>query len=333
VTAIELAAYGCGPDEAAPFAELGPRFGVATRTTADPVSAANASWATGCRSVSVEHRTRLTRAELRALRDAGVEHVSTRSIGVDHIDLGAAAELEIDVEGVPYSPDGVADFTLMLILMAVREASEIVAGVQRHDFRLRPARGRDLRDLTVGVVGFGRIGAAVVARLHGFGSRVLATDSGRAATWPTEHVSLPELLRRSDVVTLHVPLTADTHHLIGTAQLAAMPPGAILVNTSRGPLVDTAALVAALDRGHLGGAALDVLEGEDGIFSSDLSRQPIEHRALLQLQALPNVVVTPHTAFHTQRQLQETVEATLRQCRRRERRSAGAAQGRRPVRR
>ena len=251
------------------------------------------------------HKTEIPRAALHALHDAGVEHISTRSIGVDHIDLCTAARLGITVENAVYDPDGVADFTLMLILMSIRNAKEIMIAVDDNDFRLPGARGNDLRDLTVGVVGVGNIGTAVIARLQGFGCRVLAST----------HVGLERLLLESDVVTLHLPLTPATHHLIARREIATMKPGAVLVNTGRGALVDTDALVVALEDRQLGGAALDVLEGEEGFFYLDCTNRRIDHDLLLRLQLLPNVIITPHTAYYTQRALRDTVEQTLLKCR------------------
>jgi D-specific alpha-keto acid dehydrogenase len=299
-----ITVYSCEPDEAALFHELGPAFGIVPTITGDPVSAANAGAALGNRCVSVGHKSHVAAAVLRALRDVGVEHLSTRSIGVNHIDLCAAARLGITVENAVYDPDGVADYTVMLILMAIRDAKAIVTAARRSDFRLPATRGNDLRDLTVGVVGVGNIGRAVITRLAGFGCRVLASD----------HVALDELLRESDVVTLHAPLNAQTHHLVGRGELATMKRGAYLVNTGRGALVDTDALVEALEDGRLRGAALDVLEGEEGLFYFDCSDQPIDHRRLLELQRMPNVVITPHTAYYTRRALQDTIEQTLSKC-------------------
>lgn len=313
-----LAAFGCDRAEADLFHELAPRSGVAPATTDEDASVASAAFAAGHRCASVGHRAEVSAETLRALRLAGVEHLSTRSIGFDHIDLGAARDLGITVQNVVYGPDGVADYTVMLILMALRDAVAVVGAARRQDFRLRPARGRELRDLTVGVVGVGHIGGAVVRRLQAFGCRLLAWGGGRAA-WPAERVDLDDLLARSDVVTLHLPLDARTRHLIGREQIASMRPGALLVNTSRGALVDTAALVEALEGGHLGGAALDVLEGEEGIFYLDRTTAPVEHRFLSRLQRRPDVVVTPHTAYYTERALHDTVEATLRDCLRFER--------------
>jgi D-specific alpha-keto acid dehydrogenase len=249
-----------------------------------------------------------------ALRDVGVEHLSTRSIGLDHIDLGAAATAGITVRNIIYPPDGVADYTLMLMLMAVRHARSTINAVAHGDFRPHSVRGKDFRDMTVGVLGVGNIGQAVITRLAGFGCRVLACSKAPMAASGAEAVSLAELLARSDIVTLHLPLSPETHHLIGPEEIAAMRQGATLVNTGRGALVDTAALVAALERGHLGGAALDVLEGEEGIFYFDRTARPPCNPFLERLQRLPNVLITPHTAYYTTRALHDTVEKTLLDC-------------------
>ena len=240
-------------------------------------------------------------------------YISTRSVGCNHIDVEYAARVGICVENVAYSPDSVADYTLMLMLMAVRNAPSVIRRADAHDYRLHETRGRELRDLTVGVVGTGRIGTAVIDRLRGFGCRVLAHDvrPGRDAV---DYVALDELLEHSDVVTLHAPLTADTHHLLGRRRIARMKRGAYVINTARGPLLDTEALLEALESGRLGGAALDVLEGEEGIFYADRRHEPVESTLLLGLQRLPNVIISPHTAFFTDHALADIVESTLLNC-------------------
>jgi D-specific alpha-keto acid dehydrogenase len=331
---LGITVYGCEPDEADLFHEWSPRFGVVPTITGDAVSEAGVISVPGNRCISVGHKSEISRATLRALAEVGVEYVSARSIGLDHIDMRAAEDLGITVENVVYAPDGVADYTLMLILMAIRNAREIVTSADRHDFRLSSLRGRDLRDMTVGVVGVGNIGKAVIKRLQGFGCRVLACNDNRTAAAAADFVSLDELLRESDVVTLHVPLDADTHHFVGRTQLETMKQGAFLVNTGRGALVDTEALIGALEDGKLGGTALDVLEGEDGIFYFDRTTTPIDNQLLLRLQRLTNAIVTPHTAFYTGRALRDSVEATLMNCLNFERNRTGEeAQDRGAVRR
>ncbi|WP_385633504.1 D-isomer specific 2-hydroxyacid dehydrogenase family protein [Streptomyces sp. SudanB5_2050] len=310
--APRIAIYGCDPDEAALFRELAPRFGVTPIITDAPVSEVNAELASGIRSISVGHKTPIADATLLALGRAGVTYISTRSIGCNHIDVAYAGSVGITVGNVSYSPDSVADFALMLMLMAVRDAKSIVRRADVHDYRLNAGRGKELRDLTVGVIGTGRIGAAVVGRLRGFGCRILAHDS-RPKT-PAEYVSLDELLQQSDMVTLHAPLTPDTYHLLNRRRIERMKQGALIVNTGRGALIDTEALVSALESGRIGGAALDVVEGEEGIFYADCRTRPVESKSLLRLQELPNVLISPHTAYYTDHALRDMVENSLINC-------------------
>jgi len=311
-----ITVYGCGPDEAVLFRELAPGLGVRPAITTAAVSEVNSELASGSRCISVGHKTPVTPAALRALDRVGVQYISTRSIGCNHIDVEYATGLGIHVENVSYSPDSVADYTLMLMLMALRDAKSIVRRTDLHDYRLSDVRGRELRDLTVGVIGTGRIGTAVMDRLRGFGCRILAHDN-RPVDRPgsgVEYVPLDRLLRRSDLVTLHAPLTAATHHLLNRQRLAQLKDDALIVNTGRGALIDTDALVQELENGRLGGAALDVVEGEEGVFYSDCRDKPLESKALLRLQELPNAVISPHTAYYTDRALRDAVENSLTNC-------------------
>jgi D-specific alpha-keto acid dehydrogenase len=304
--------YGCEQDEAALFRELAPRFDVVPTIVEAAVSEANVELALGNRCLSVGHKTQVTNSTLLALSRAGVRYVSTRSIGFNHIDVSYAESVGIIVGNVAYSPDSVADYTLMLMLMVLRDAKSVIRRADTHDYRLSDVRGRELRDLTVGVIGTGRIGAAVMDRLRGFGCRILAYDTFPATA--AQYVPLDELLQRSDIVTLHTPLNAETHHLLDRRRIEQMRRGAIVVNTGRGPLLDTEALIQALESGRLGGAALDVLEGEDGIFYADCRTRTIESKTLLRLQELPSVLISPHTAFYTDHALSDTVENTIVNC-------------------
>ncbi|WP_328744322.1 D-isomer specific 2-hydroxyacid dehydrogenase family protein [Streptomyces sp. NBC_00285] len=304
--------YGCGPDEAVLFRELAPRYGVTPTITDAPVSEANIEMAAGSRCISVGHKARIANATLLALGLAGVTYISTRSIGCNHIDVDYADSIGITVENVSYSPDSVADFTLMLMLMAVRDAKSLLRRSDARDFRLNEVRGRELRDLTVGVIGTGRIGAAVIDRLQGFGCRILAHDSHPKTT--AEYIPLDELLQQSDLVTLHAPLNADTHHLLNRQSIERMKHGTLIVNTGRGALIDTEALISALECGRVAGAALDVVEGEEGIFYTDCRTRPMKSKSLLRLQELSNVLISPHTAYYTDHALRDTVENSLTNC-------------------
>jgi D-specific alpha-keto acid dehydrogenase len=307
-----IAIYGCEEDEAELFRKVSPRYGVEPTIMKSVVSAENAALASGHCCISVNHKTELTFSTLCALQENGVAYISTRSIGRNHIDMEAAHKLGLTVGNVTYSPDSVADYTLMLILMSVRNAKPVLFKADGHDYMLGAVRGRELRDLTVGVLGTGRIGQAVMDRLKGFGCRILAYDLEPQAE--AEYVPLDELLRESDILTLHMPLHAETYHILDRNRIRSMKHGARVINTGRGSLVETEALVRALEQGELGGAALDVLEGEEGIFYHDLSNKPLHHPFLKRLQKLPNVIITPHTAFYTDHALQDIVENTLQNC-------------------
>ena len=311
--------YGCGQDEAVLFRQMAPRYGATPTLTDAAVSEANIGLAFGNRCVSIGHKSRLSEPILLALGRAGVQYVSTRSVGYDHIDVACAERAGISVENVAYSPDSVADYTMLLMLMVLRNAKSTISRAQVHDYRLHDQPGRELRDLTVGVVGAGRIGVAVMDRLRGFGCRVLAFDRCRSTS--AEYVTLEVLLRESDVVTLHAPLTADTHHLLDRRRIELMRHGACIINTARGALLDTGALLASLESGHLGGAALDVVEHEEGVFYSDHRRGSVENQLLSQLQQRPDVVITPHTAYYTGHALSDIVQNTLANCLRFERRA------------
>jgi D-specific alpha-keto acid dehydrogenase len=304
--------FGCAQDEAVLFEEMAPRFGVMPTITEAEISEENLGLAYGNRSISVGHKTRIADSTLLALSQAGVRHITTRSIGSNHLDVEYAESLGISFATASYSPDSVADYTLMLMLMAVRNAKSMIRRADAHDYRLPEVRGKELRDMTIGVIGTGRIGTAVIERLRGFGCRVLIHD--RRAGGSAERVSLDELAGQSDLLTLHTPLTAETHHLLDRRRIEQMKPGAYVVNTGRGSLLDTQALVLALESGRLGGAALDVLEGEEGIFYADCRGKAIGNALLLRLQELPNVLISPHTAYYTDHALRDTVEDTLVNC-------------------
>ncbi|WP_461615604.1 D-lactate dehydrogenase VanH [Clostridium sp. Marseille-QA1073] len=309
---IGITIYGCERDEAEVFNELSPRFGLIPTITSSAVSETNAMLATGNQCISVGHKSEISESILLALKESGVKYISTRSIGFNHIDMKAAESMGIAVGNVAYSPDSVADYTLMLMLMAIRNAKSIMSRAEKYDFSLDTVCGKELREMTVGVLGTGHIGKAVIERLRGFGCHVLAYGHSKEAA--ANYVSLNELLQKSDILTIHVPLCTDTYHMIGHEQIEAMKQGAFLINTARGGLVDTGALIKALENGRLGGAALDVLEGEEGLFYFDCTQKPIDNQFLLKLHKMPNVIITPHTAYYTERALYDTVEKTILNC-------------------
>ena len=309
---LGITVYDSGQDETALFREMGPHWGVTPTVTSAPVGEANIGLAAGNRHISVGHKHRIPHTVLLALREAGVRYISTRSVGYDHIDVDYAERIGLRIGNVAYSPDSVADYTLMLMLMAIRHAKPTIQRSDLHDYRLSNVRGKELRDLTVGVLGTGRIGTAVIERLRGFGGKTLAYD--RRPKTSATYVPLDDLLQQSDIVTLHTPLNADTHHLLDRRRIQRLKDGAIVVNTGRGSLLDTDALLTEIESGRLGGAALDVIEGEEGIFYADYRDKPVENKHLLRLQELPNVLVSPHIAYYTDHALRDTVKQSIINC-------------------
>lgn len=307
-----ITVYGCENDEADLFRQYSHRYGIEPTIINSAVTVGNAALASGNRSISVSHKTQIALPTLRALKENGVAYISTRSIGCNHIDMEAAEKLGITVGNVTYSPASVAEYTLMLILMAIRNTKSVLGRADIRDYNLCAIRGRELRDMTVGVLGTGRIGQAVIDRLNGFGCRILAYDLYPQTQ--VEYVSLNQLLQQSDILTLHTPLNAATYHILDHQRIKSMKRGAFVVNTGRGSLINTEALIWALENGWLGGAALDVVEGEEGIFYHDYTNEPVNNPILLRLQKLPNAIITPHTAFYTEHALRDIVENTIRNC-------------------
>lgn len=244
----------------------------------------------------------LDRPLIERLHGLGVQAIATRSIGVDHIDLDACRELGMRVSHTAYDPESVANYAIMLAMMCLRRIPQICERARVQDYTLRGKIGRDISGCTVGVVGTGRIGGTVVRHLQGFGCKVLAYDIYRneQVARMADYVELDELLAASDVVTLHAPATKDNHHMIDARALGLMRDDAVLVNTARGSLIDTDALIEALEAGKLQGVALDVLEHEDGLYYNNRVGDAIANRQMAVLRSFPNVVLTPHTAFYTQ---------------------------------
>ena len=312
---MRLYVFGCRPyDEEAMFRSLAQQYQITLGITAEQPSVDNAALARGYDAVSVV-AVPVTAEILTALHQNGVRLVSTRTIGYDHIDLNAARALGITVCNAGYDPDAVADYTVMLMLMALRNEKRILQRANLHDFSMPGLMGRQMRSCTVGVVGAGKIGVRVMESLRGFGCRILYWNRSKKSGFPGTQVPFDVLCRESDILSLHIPLTAETHHLISREVMAAMKPGAILVNTARGGLVDTEAMIDALEAGHLGGAALDVVEGEAGLYHFNKMSDQIRNRYLSILKDMPNVIVTPHMAFYTQEAVEQMARCSMDACR------------------
>ena len=257
----------------------------------------------------------LDREVLTALYEGGTRLVALRCAGYDNVDLNVAAQLGIQVVRVPaYSPYAVAEHAIALILTLNRKIHRAYNRTREGNFALDGLLGFDLHGKTVGIVGTGKIGRIAGQILHGFGCQILAYDPFPNADFASQiatYVTWEELLAQSKIISLHCPLTSDNYHLINEQAIAMMQPGVMLVNTSRGGLIDTKAVIKGLKSRHLGSLALDVYEQEKSLFFEDLSAEIIQDDLFERLLTFPNVVITGHQAFFTAEALHNIAETTL----------------------
>lgn len=280
------------------------------------LNAETAGTVRGAQAVCVFVNDRVDRACLEILAREQVRLVALRCAGFNNVDVKAARELGLSLVRVPaYSPHAVAEHAVGLLLTLNRKIHRAHNRVREQNFSLNGLVGFDLCGKTVGIIGTGKIGRIAAQIFRGFDTRVLATDPFRAPEWAKEHgieyTDLPVLLRESDILSLHVPLLPDTHHLLNERTLTQMKPGAYVINTSRGKLIDTTALISALKSGHLGGVALDVYEEEEGVFFEDHSGDVLQDDELSRLLMFPNVLITAHQAFLTREALGEIARVTV----------------------
>ncbi|MEJ7688847.1 MAG: 2-hydroxyacid dehydrogenase [Variovorax sp.] len=274
--------------------------------------------AKGCDAVCVFVNDRLDEATLEALHTLGVRAIFLRCAGFNNVDLRTAERLGFFMARVPaYSPEAVAEHTLALVMTLNRHTHRAYNRVREGNFMLEGLLGMTLHGKTVGIVGTGRIGLATARIFRGLGCKVLGCDPFPAPAFEAMGRMMPldVLLAASDIVSLHCPLTEVTRHMINARSLALMKPGAMLVNTSRGALVDTAAVIGALKSRHLGHLAIDVYEQEGELFFQDRSGEIIEDDVFQRLMTFPNVLVTGHQGFFTVEALREIAGVTLQNMR------------------
>lgn len=257
----------------------------------------------------------LNQEVLTLLAGNGVRLIALRCAGFNNVDLQAAGELGLTVMRVPaYSPHGVAEHTVALMLALNRKIHRAHNRIHDGNFSLEGLLGFEIYGRTVGVIGTGKIGSIVAAIMKGFGARVLAYDtvqSKHCRALGVEYMSLEEIYRQSDIISLHVPLTQETHHMIDTGAISAMKQGVMLVNTSRGGLINTSSVINGLKSGKIGFLGLDVYEEEGDIFFEDLSGQIIQDDVFVRLLAFPNVIITGHQAFFTAEAMTNIAQTTL----------------------
>ncbi len=251
---------------------------------------------------------------LDAFRAAGVKYISTRSIGYEHINVKYAHSIGMRVSHVVYSPNSVANFTIMLMLMACRNMPWIMKKADCQDYSLKGKVGKELSASTVGIIGTGNIGKTVIKHLSGFGCRMLAYSlyEDEEVKKYAEYVSLDKLLEESDIITLHVPGNAENTHLLDAEAFKKMKDGVIIVNTARGLIIDTKALLDSLKSGKIGFAALDTFEGETGLYYLNKETERLDNDNMALLKSFPNVILSPHMAFYTEQAVSDMVDNSIK---------------------
>lgn len=302
-------------DEAIFFEKYKKELGVEVGYCQDAPSLSNAHLAQGYEYISII--TSQISAELMDLfQQLGVKMISTRTIGYDHIDCQHAVEIGMGVSNATYSPYCVADYTIMLMLMSIRKMKRIMERAVIQDFSLPGIMGREMPGFTVGILGTGQIGSTVIRYLSGFGCKIYAYDiyEKESVKEFAEYTDLDTIYEKCDMISLHMPLLEDNYHIIDSEAISKMREGVILINTARGGLIDSQALIEGIEQGKIGAAGLDVVEKEFGLYYYDLKSEVLDNRELAILRSFPNVIVTPHMAFYTDQAIDDMVSCSMKSC-------------------
>ena len=302
-------------DEAEFFQKFAEEYQVELGICHDAPTMENAYLAEGYPYVSII-TTKIDEELMNRFHALGVKMISTRTIGYDHIDLEAARKCGISVGNVTYSPECVADYTVMLMLMSIRKMKRIMQREEINDFSLPGIQGKEMPNFKVGVLGTGRIGRAVIRDISGFDCKIYAYDQyeNDEVKKYAQYASLEEIYEKCDMITLHMPLTEVNMHLIDAEAIQKMQDGVVLINTARGGLIDTKALIDGLESGKIGAAGLDVIEDEFGMYYFDRKSDVLSKHDLYILRGFPNVIVTPHMAFYTDQAVSDMVKHSIESC-------------------
>ncbi|MGX8834419.1 D-isomer specific 2-hydroxyacid dehydrogenase family protein [Amedibacillus sp. YH-ame6] len=312
---MKVFVYGCGVEEERYFEECRKRFSMEIETCPNKAVMQNTHLAKGYPCISVLS-TPIPKELIEELYAQGVRFISTRTIGFDHIDIETCKRLGIHVSNVTYSPESVADYTIMLLLMTLRNMKLIMQSAISQDYSFKCVQGRNLKGKCVGVIGAGNIASCLIAHLYGFGCKILVHAPHEKETLLpyATFVDLDTLYQESDIITLHVPLNEQTRHMICKESIDKMKDGVVLINTARGALVNNESLITAIEEGKVFGAALDVVEGETGIYYNNRKGYISKQREMLILNGFHNVIMSPHMAFLTEESSEDMVVNSMLSC-------------------
>ena len=308
---MKMIAYAVDEAERPIFEHYYRQYGIDLVMTHQRPHLENADLTIGADCINVLSETIITPELWDIYHKNGVRLGVTRCVGMEHMNASYAATLGIGVRNVSYSPSSVADYSIMMMMMVLRNIKPIFLRSMGQDFSLPGLRGRELPNMTVGIIGAGRIGTTLAAHLSGFGCKVLYWNRTPKDNIQAEYRPLPQLLSECDIISLHLTSSDDTYHFMDATKIRQMKPGAVLINTARGALVDSDALIDALEQGQLSGAGLDVLDGDRNIYYSDHSNVMLKHHQMAILGSMPNVLLLPHMAYFTDQALEDMVHNSL----------------------
>lgn len=311
---MKIIAFASRPDEKPSFDKFSKELNLEIKHVQQMLSLDTVDEAQGYDGVAILGNCDASREVLKKLSEYNIRYLASRSTGYNNIDLAAAKEFNIKISNAAYSPNCVADFAVMLTLMLNRRVKNALARNACDDYSLPMLMGCEMKNLTIGVIGSGRIGTTVIKNFSGFNCKIITYDvvKNPEAEKYAVYVDLEELFKTADVITLHTPLFESTRHIINEKSIAMMKNGVKIINTARGELIDTDALIQGLKSKKIGGAGLDVLEGELGIFHKDHRFDGIHNDNIAVLKQMQNVIVTGHYAFYTDQAVSDMVECGLR---------------------
>lgn len=312
---MKLAVFNLREDERDIFEFYAKKYQIELSVTVEAPTLNNLSITKGCQAVSII-TTPIDKTLLDAWKQQGILTISTRTVGYDHIDLFHAKKLGISISNVSYTPHTVAEYTVMSILMTIRKMKTILSRYQVQDYSLLNIRGRELQHMTIGVVGTGKIGEMVIRNLSGFGCKILAFDpyEKEQVKAYAEYTTIDQIWENCDLITFHTPARKDTYHMVNKESIKKMKDGVMIVNMARGSIIDTDALIKALEQRKVSAAALDVIEDEGKIYYKDYKYSVTGNHDMAILSTMPNVLMTPHTAFFTDEAVDDMIHYSIESC-------------------
>lgn len=310
---MRIIAFEVRDDEQTELDRMEEKYRITIPRVAEALSMENIHLVDGYEGITTLGYTKWNQELLEEVKERGIRYISTRTVGYNHIDISYAKQIGLHICNSNYPADGVAEFTLMLMLLALRNYKPAMWRQNVNDYSLFGLNGREITNQTVGIIGTGRIGKRVIEMLQGFGCKIFAYN--RHPMEELEHmvtyVDLDVLYRESDVISIHLPLKEETYHMINQETIAKMKDGVVLINTARGELMDIQALTQGIETEKIGALGLDVFENENGIYHADLKTDIIKNRDMVYLRQFPNVVMTQHMAFYTDTNIKSMVDCGI----------------------